>query len=43
MWKDFMTKYFGGPDDPNYVVGIVKPYHIELFTLPNRKPEIWEG
>jgi general stress protein 26 len=42
MWKDFMTKYFSGPDDPDYVVGIVKPYHIELFTLPSRKPEIWE-
>ena len=43
MWKDFMTKYFSGPDDPNYGVGIVKPYHIELFTMASRKPEIWGG
>ncbi|MGZ6221774.1 MAG: pyridoxamine 5'-phosphate oxidase family protein [Syntrophales bacterium] len=43
MWKDFMTRYFSGPDDPNYGVGIVKPYHIELFTMASRKPEIWEG
>ena len=44
MWQDFMSKYFSGPDDPNYGVGIVKPYHIELFTMASRqKPEIWEG
>ena len=43
MWKDFMTKYFSSADDPNYGVGIVKPYHIELFTMASRKPEIWEG
>jgi general stress protein 26 len=43
MWKDFMTKYFSGTDDQNYRVGIVKPYHIELFTMASRKPKIWGG
>ena len=30
MWQDFHKRYFSGPDDPNFCVGIVKPYRIGL-------------
>jgi len=42
MWLDFHKKYFSGPDDPNFCVGIVKPYHIELFSMSSPKPLIWD-
>jgi general stress protein 26 len=42
MWLDFHKKYFSGPDDPNFCVGIVKPYRIEFFSMSSHKPLIWE-
>jgi len=43
-WKDFLSKYFAGPDDPNYTVGIVRPYRIELYGMGmgSLQPEVWE-
>ena len=41
-WKDFMKKYFTGPDDPDYAVGIVRPYRIELYGAGTPQPEVWE-
>jgi len=42
MWQDFHKKFFSSPDDPNFCVGMVKPYRIELFTMFGPKPEVWE-
>ncbi|MGD0277152.1 MAG: pyridoxamine 5'-phosphate oxidase family protein [Syntrophales bacterium] len=41
MWQDYHKKYFSGPDDPNYCVGVVTPYRIELFSMFAAKPEVW--
>ena len=40
MWTDALTKYFTGPDDANYCVGIIEPYRIEYFSMP-KPPEVW--
>jgi general stress protein 26 len=42
FWNDYLTRYFKGPDDPNYGIIIVKPYLIELYTMGNFKPEVWK-
>jgi general stress protein 26 len=42
FWFDELTNYFTGPDDPNYCVVIVKPSRIELGTMGNMTPEVWE-
>jgi general stress protein 26 len=42
FWNDYLTRYFKGPDDPNYGIIIVKPYRIELYTMGNFKPEVWK-
>ena len=42
FWTDYLTRYFKGPDDPNYGIIIVKPYRIELYTMGNFKPEVWK-
>ena len=42
FWNDYLTRYFKGPDDPNYGIIIVKPYRIELCTMGNFKPEVWK-
>ncbi|RPI76268.1 MAG: hypothetical protein EHM45_13430 [Desulfobacteraceae bacterium] len=42
FWNEHLTKVFKGPDDPNYVVVIVKPYRIEYETpMTIEAPEIW--
>ena len=41
IWTNVLKKYFTGPDDPNYGVGIIKPYRIEYFRAPG-PPEVWE-
>jgi len=42
FWNDHLKRYFKGPDDPKYGVIIVKPYRIELYTMGNFEPEVWE-
>jgi len=41
MWTDALKRYFTGPDDPNYCVGIIEPYRIEYFSQ-SMSPEVWE-
>jgi general stress protein 26 len=43
LWNDNLTAYFSGPDDPNFVVLIVKPYRIEYQTMQSMTPEVWEA
>jgi len=41
MWTETLKKYFTGPDDPDYCVGLVEPYRIEYYHL-TVTPEVWE-
>jgi general stress protein 26 len=43
MWSDGLKAFFKGPDDPNYVVIIIRPSKIELAVMGSMKPEVWEG
>ncbi len=42
-WNDRLHAYFEGPDDPSYVVGIIRPYRIELMDMGRIKPDVWQG
>ncbi len=41
FWFDQLKNHFSGPDDPSYVIVIVKPSLIEFGTMGSRVPEIW--
>lgn len=41
FWNDLLEPIFEGPDDPNYVVIIIKPYRIEYCTPGSYEPEVW--
>ena len=43
IWNDHLKAYFSGPDDPNYCIGIVKPYRIEYYTMTEMAPQVWEA
>jgi len=42
-WKKEWTRYFKGPDDPNYVIVEVAPYRIELYGPHGFEPLVWTG
>ncbi len=41
FWSEMLAQIFEGPDDPNYGVLEITPYHIELYTPGQYEPEIW--
>lgn len=41
FWKESLSSYFQGPDDPNYGIVVIKPYRIELCTPGSPAPEVW--
>jgi len=43
FWFDDLKNYFSGPDDPGYCVVIIKPTKVELGTMGNTIPEVWES
>jgi len=43
LWTDEMKGYFKGPDDPNMVVVVIRPYRIELQSMKSMQPEVWEA
>ena len=43
IWRDELKAYFTGPDDPNFCIGIVKPYRIEYYTMTEMAPKVWEA
>jgi general stress protein 26 len=43
FWIDDLKNYFSGPDDPSYCVVIIKPTKVELGTMGNTTPEVWES
>ncbi|MDJ0765976.1 MAG: pyridoxamine 5'-phosphate oxidase family protein [Myxococcota bacterium] len=40
-WNEGLRAYFDGPDDPNYVVCLVRPTRIEFMQMSAMKPEVW--
>jgi len=42
FWFDELSNYFSGPDDPDYCIIIIRPSRIELGTMGNMTPEVWE-
>lgn len=42
-WNDKLSYYYNGPDDPNYTICIAVPYYIELITMSEMKPLIWQA
>ena len=41
FWKESLSSYFQGPDDPNYGVVVVTPYRIELCAPGSPEPHVW--
>lgn len=42
FWNDMLKPIFSGPDDPDYGVIIVEPYHIEYCSPGTYIPEVWD-
>lgn len=42
FWFDELKNYFSGPDDPGYCIVIIKPSRIEIGTMGNMTPEVWQ-
>lgn len=40
-WQDDWSRYFSGPDDPDYVMVFVTPSAIEYNAPRALKPEVW--
>jgi len=41
-WHDGLSRFFSGPDDPNYVVYKISPVRIEYYAPFSLKPEVIE-
>jgi general stress protein 26 len=42
LWNQELQRYFSGSDDPKFGVVIVEPYRIEVNTMGQIGPQIWE-
>jgi general stress protein 26 len=42
FWSDPLKAYFDGPDDPNYVLVIIRPQRIEYMQMSSVTPQVWE-
>ena len=40
-WSDELSKFFKGPDDPGYVVIVIKPSVIEYMSPGSMQPEVY--
>ncbi len=40
-WQDGWRRYFQGPDDPDYVIVLVRPARIEYNAPGSFEPEVW--
>lgn len=43
LWKDLFKMWFKGPDDPNYVILVIKPRRIYYYDGKTLKDEVWES
>lgn len=42
FWFDELSNYFSGPDDPDYGIVMIRPSRIEMGTMGDMTPEVWE-
>src|SRR3989338_3499476 len=42
LWREFMRKYYTGPNDPHYVVIEAKPELIEYISSETRAPQVYK-
>ena len=42
MWVDYLTRFFTGPEDPNYAVIKISPSLIEIMEPGKMEPQILE-
>ena len=42
FWFDGLKAYIDGIDDPRYCVVIIKPIRIELVSMNNPVPDVWQ-
>lgn len=42
LWNDDFTKWFTGPEDPNYVILDITPSRIE-YTGKGQEKQVWEA
>lgn len=42
LWNDEFTKWFTGPEDPNYVILDITPSRIE-YTGKGQEKQVWEA
>lgn len=40
-WRDMLSQFFKGPEDPNYVVVKIKPSFIEYMSPGVHQPEVY--
>jgi len=40
-FRPYLQAYFEGPEDPDYVLVVVKPYRIEYVSMDSWNPEVW--
>jgi general stress protein 26 len=43
LWKDLFKRWFEGPNDPNYVVLVIKPLRIYYYDGKTMENEVWES
>jgi general stress protein 26 len=43
FWHDGLKAYFESPEDPNYVICVIRPTRIEYMSMSAMKPEVWEA
>ncbi len=42
MWVDYLSRFFSGPEDPNYAVLRISPSLIELMEPGEMEPQVLE-
>lgn len=42
FWFDALGAHFKGPDDPVYCIVLIRPTRIELGSIENPQPEVWQ-
>jgi general stress protein 26 len=43
FWHDGLKAYFEGPEDPTYLVCVIRPTRIEYMSMSATEPEVWEA
>jgi len=43
FWEEVLKAYWGGPDDPDYGILLIKPYRIEVRSMTSADADVWEA